>query len=145
MSTKTEVVYIGGQEFTIGLLSLADARKVYSRCARMLALFSDQAQEDTGGLGAVMSAGLAGQMSDEDLEFLIKTFGPITTVQTGKATLNLGTGPAAHDIVFGGRFEDVLEWVDACFKINFAGVIAKLQGALQHRLDAARLSKAEPA
>lgn len=146
MSLKSETVFIGGKEFSIGVLPLQDARKVYSRCSRILALFSDTAQKDTGGLGAIMSASMAGALPDEDLAFLIQTFGPVSTVRVGEKTFNLGTGPAAQDIVFDGKFEDLLEWLDVCFKINFGGVIAKLQGALQSRLDAVRPETAtEPA
>ncbi len=145
--TQTHTVYIDGKEFTIGLLPLGEARKVYSRVGKLFMLYGENLEQDTGGLSPLLFAGMAEQVSDADLEFLTQVFSAVTTVKVDSKTLVFAgsTGAAARDAVFAGQLDVMLEWLDACIRANFGGVISKMQGALQKKLDAKRPAGTEQA
>lgn len=136
---QTETVTIDGNLYTIRMLDVVKGRAVLARLQRFLGLYAADAKTDDVG-GAALIGLLAGALGGDDLEFLIQTFGPTTTVDVGGGrVLSLGgkDNTAAQTELFAGRYEALLEWIDACIKANFAGVIAKI--------DAGNARRAEPA
>lgn len=130
----SEIIEISGNTYTVRRLPFVQSRKVYDRLKRVLqfAFTDDKLLAD--GASPFMLAGLAGGVSDEDLEFYCNAFGDVTTVDVPgeQAPLSL-KAPAVRERLFGvgGNFEDVFVWLDFAVQVNFAGAIAKMRGALQ--------------
>lgn len=132
----TEDHIIGGRKYTIGLLPLVSGRKAFQRLGPILAMFVDEVAAETGGLSPSTFAALAGRLSAEDIESYCKMFGDITQVELdGDRVVSLGgrDGEKHQNEVFAGKYEDLMEWIDTCIRVNFGGVIAKTQGVLKSK------------
>lgn len=124
---------IGGNIYTVRMLSVREARTVYARVQRYLFAWGD---DDAKALGPIMMAGLGGLVQEADLDYLCDVFGKETSVQVGDRVIHLkvdktpaGSKSPGQDELFAGNFEHLLEWLDFAIEANFKGVIAKLKGA----------------
>jgi hypothetical protein len=130
---------IGGKEYQIRVLSVGEgARKIYHR---LLSIVGDK--ENLAGLDPVFTAIMAGALSEEDTDALVKTFAPTTTVDMGgdpQRTVSL-KDPKVQDEIFSANLEEMFEWLSACVEVNFGGVIAKMRGALSSFGDKAQTSQ----
>ena len=128
---QSEVREISGRTYTIRVLPLASARKLYHRVQALLAMSADENVQNSGA-GAVMFAVLTKNITDADIDDMVQLFGPCTTVDfMDGRVLSLGgrDGVAAQDELFAGAIEDFYAWLDACVEVNFKGALAKLRGA----------------
>lgn len=134
---------IGDFEFKVRPISVAKARKVLAvlqKCVGSLEL-------NKGAMdNFLLTAGIGGALTDEDLGVLIDAFGEKTTVSIPSADpgkeprqVVLST-PAAQDEVFSGQFEHLYEWLDKCVEFNFAGTLAKM-----HAVVSATMARVEEA
>ncbi len=139
---RTVTPEINGRTFTINVLALATARQVWARLQKIIAAFADE--ESSAGMSAFMLACMAGAISEEDFKFYAEKFGQATQVDMGDGRVLVLTKMEAQQEVFGNSFEDQFEWLDACIKHNYEGVLAKMRAALKEAAEAARL-KAEAA
>ncbi|MEY4507961.1 MAG: hypothetical protein RLZZ450_83 [Pseudomonadota bacterium] len=140
---STTPVEINGRTYQIRPLAFADARQVYAKMQRLLALHGDEAVTESK-CGLFLFAGLIGAINDDDLKFFIDKFGPTTVCALdAQRTLPLTTDEHRSN-VFAGCFEECLAWLDACVDVNYAGVMAKL-GAAKTALEAkVEAAKAKP-
>lgn len=138
---QSTTVRIGEFDYQISMLAFKDARPVYSKIQRLLVLNEDEIA--SSGLGLFMFAGFSGGIDDATLGELIEAFSKVTTVALNATqTVSLGKEDA-RNLVFGGRLEDMFQWLDECVKYNFAGCMAKLEAA-RSTFEAKRAAKAEP-
>ena len=126
--TTIASVEISGHTYTIRKLPLASARKVFARLQRVLALYADRDMA-AEGLSPIVCANLAGALSEADLQFYATEFGPSTTVQWEDDRVLMLKDPKHQEEAFADNFADQLDWIDACVQLNFAGVLAKIDGA----------------
>lgn len=125
---------IGGNIFTVKRLPLVESRKVYTKLQRILQMvFTDPALLEDGA-SAIQLAGLADGLSEETLEYLIKAFAKVTTVQPtdGGPDVTL-MAPAAQQRFFAdeGNFEDQFTWLDFAIRSEYGSAIAKMRDALK--------------
>ncbi len=134
----TTTVSIGGHDYKIRRLSVAKAREILPIVQKLLGGYELDGSED---ISPVFLSGLAGALSEAEQTKLVDAFGPATTVDMGdNRELTLKT-PAAHDELWAGQLELMIEWLDAAIKFNFAGVIAKthaVASSVKSKLDAAK-------
>lgn len=137
MSFTTETVEIGGRNFTIRKLALVKQRVVYARFQKLLGVFAQREELAQEGMSAFMTATMANLVSQEDMQFFCDQFGPSTSVEWDAERTLILKDPAHQEIAFGEDYTHQFEWLDACFALNFAGVLGKLSAALQSKRDEA--------
>lgn len=129
---RTEAVEIGNKTFQIRVLPFGESRKVEGVIKRAMGAFDPELGDSAG----LLLAGVAGQISDADMDRLVQVFGKATTVdfQDGNderpsRVLILSDDKNLGE-VFCGQLEDMYTWLDACVQLNFKGLIAKMKGAI---------------
>ncbi len=130
------IVEINGKDFTIAPLPVAEARQVYAKIQRVLVLSAEESVESSG-VGATMWATMAGGLSEEDLDVVIKLCAARTTVDFRDGRVLPLTSAAAMNAAFEGAIDDLFAWLDASFTVNFAGVLAKMRAAATKAHEAA--------
>lgn len=137
----SEDVTIGDKIFTITLLNVFDARKVFLKSQRLLSVFTDDKALEFK-TGPVMIAAFAGGLDEELESYLVTTFGGETKVKWKDEDREFSTlgGKDAKDKldqVFGnGNFSDLYTWLDHCLAINFKDTIAKMKADAEGRKEA---------
>ncbi len=134
---------IGGKQYQIRVLNVAEARKVYQRVQQLLAIVGDENLAESG-LDPILVAGMSGALKENDLDYLCEKFGPTTTVDMGDGRVLVLKADVQNDL-FAGNFEHMFEWLAACISVNFGGVIAKMRGALSTIGDKARAGQPKDA
>lgn len=131
MSAREQEIKIGERKFTIRTLSYGKAKPLYMKLQAILVAYADDKYERMG-LGVIPFAMNGGALTEEDLDLLVETFGEVTTVSgrtpDGQPT-TLKLDQRQRDAIFAGAFEDMFEWLEACVKLNFEGVIKKYEAA----------------
>lgn len=149
---RTETKTINGNEYSVRVLPLRDARLVYARIQRILSVFGEDAITESD-MSPFMLAGMSGAITAEDLEFYTDKFGPLTnvTLEDGRViTLTVTKGPKGERLetnleeVFAGQMDVMLEWLDFCVQVNFKSIIEKLAAALKRRKSDLDAAKAQP-
>ncbi len=149
---KAALHTVGDIELSIHTLSVAESREAYVRLQPFFRGFM-MAEEMGGSVGGIQMASLAGALSEEQLKFLMELFAkktsylrveradsgreveiPVTLSQTGQM-----------DVLFGGEWDAVLEWLEVCIHLNFGKQIAKLYGALAAGGTKPGISASDPA
>jgi len=133
---KNETRKIGDYTYTIQVLPLAESRAVYAKVKKVLALKAEPPTKDLGSLstalGATMCTHMVEQMSEADLDAVVKALSGTTRVDFGDGReLSLGgrDGALTQSECFCGALELMFEWIDACLEVNFSGVLEKMRGA----------------
>jgi hypothetical protein len=129
---RTEAVDIGGKTFTIKILPFKESRKLAPIVQRAMGSFDPELGEQA----SLLLAGILGQITDADIDAMVKAFGASTTVDFQDGTdenpsrvLVLSRDEALNE-VFTGCIEDMYVWLDACVKMHFEGLISKAQAAI---------------
>lgn len=124
---QQEVFIIGGREYLIRQLTVAETRKIMPIIQRLIPIIVDD--EATQDLGAALTLVFANALSEEDLNKLIAAFMPTTQVvmtDGGPAPLS-----ASQDAVWQGQIEVMYEWVDTCIQYNFKSLLGKSKAAVK--------------
>ncbi len=121
---------IGGRNFEVRRLSLADARPVYIRLQQLLVIYADKSLVE-GGASPMQIAGAGGHLTDDDMKVLIEKFGKVTRVELdAEHTITLSRTEDLEKVFgSGGDFGLVFDWLDLCVDHNFRTAIEKLSGA----------------
>lgn len=136
---------INGLEYKLRPLTVLAARPIIPILQRCLG-----AMELTQGSlkNFLFTAGLGGMLTEQDLDLMVKAFGPSTTVTVpsadgkGDRTLVLDK-PGVQDELFGGQLEFMYEWLEACIDFNFAGALAKMYAVVAATVERAKAAKLE--
>jgi len=142
---ETKNFEIGGRNFQIGMLSYADSKRAFQHVCKLMP--ADESLPGELGMGLFMYASTFGGIPDEELDFFIKLFGPITMMAVSPTNAIPLSSEANREIAFKGRFEEMFEWLDAALQTNFASVIEKLNAAQKRftaKVQREAAAKAEP-
>ena len=140
---------IGDRVFTMTVLPVIESRKLWVAIQPMLTgIFAAEDYATEGfAISGVALAGLTGGLSEATLKTLSDAFMAVSQCRLPDDRMLMLKQAGAMDVVFGGRFDEMLEWLDFGIQLHFGSQLAKQGGALGARAQKRaedKASKAEP-
>jgi hypothetical protein len=132
---------IGEHTFTVTQLPARQGAEGLRRLgARVSPLVASLAKEVSSGgdPNSAILGGLAGvvtSLSEQDLSYYIEIFGDSSTVTMEKGAPKV---KAVFDILFAGKYEDMLEFLLFAFEVNYSGFFQSARARLTAALGAAQ-------
>lgn len=121
MTIQTSSIEIDGNKYEITQLGARDGRRMLVRLTNILGpalgnLIKDGGGSSDGVAHAIMS--LSSHISEDDVDYVCKTFGKHTEWRNGSQTITLDDDQ--QDLHFAGRYDSMVRWISECLRINFS-------------------------
>lgn len=136
----TKSYEIGGLDYQLSPLTVSEARPILAilqRCTSAMAVTKGEIKD------LVLTCLTGGLLTDGDVDLLVKTFGPKTSVTVPSESnkeprVLLLSKEANQNELFAGQFELMYEWIEASIRYNFEGTLAKLYAVVAATVEYAK-------
>ena len=110
-------------QFSIGRQALTRLTKVLSHI--LPEILNDKEDENRALANAFRK--LPEAISDDDIEYFVKTFGPTSSYRSGNGNM-VPMVPQNLELHFAGNYTAFFKWIAFCVEVNFGGFFGELLG-----------------
>lgn len=137
---QTESKAIGDHTYLVTQLGAGEGRKMFVRLTRALAPVFGALLEDAGSTKGGFKLGdmsleslsrtlheLAQRLTEDDLEYVCRTFGAKTMVQVGEGK-EIQLTLDKQELHFAGRYGHMFQWLAFCLEVNYRDFLGVTKG-----------------